>query len=42
MTYIQFNDLTDFDESHMFVSNQDDFVGKELQNMIKDPEEWHL
>jgi uncharacterized protein involved in cysteine biosynthesis len=42
VTYVQFEDLTDFEQSHMYYTDLENYIETELPFMIKDPEEWHL
>lgn len=41
VTYIQFNDLADFEPEHAFHTDFDNFVSTQMQERISDPEQWH-
>jgi len=40
VTYIQYADLTDFEDGHSFKTDQEGFIMKEMKLLISVPEDW--
>ena len=42
VTYVMYEELTDFDKDHIFHLDFNKFVNSVLPDKMRDPEEWYL